>query len=584
MQLKDIHDPVQLRSLIPAELQQLAQELRQEIIDVMAKNEGHLGANLGVIEISLALHFCFDTPKDLLVWDVGHQAYAHKILTGRRSAFQNIRQWESISGFPKREESPYDVFGTGHAGTSISAVLGMALANQLQQDDRWHIAVIGDASIASGMALEALNHLGTTQAQVIIVLNDNTMGIDPSVGALKAFFESLPEGRSENNPFQTAFNIPYNGPIDGHDLPLLCQTFSEIKKHKGPQILHLRTIKGKGLEAAEIDQTRFHAPGKFDPLTGKLQKKDVDGLPQYKEIFGRSVLALADQNPRIVAITPAMPTGSGLIPMFEKYPDRSFDVGIAEQHAVTLAAGMATQGLLPICCIYSTFLQRAYDQLIHDVALQNLPIIFAVDRAGLVGHDGPTHHGVFDLAYLRCIPNLTLIAPADGSELCRILYTATQHLKGPIAIRYPRGIAEEALIEIPLESMDWGKGRCLKEGTEVAVISTGSMAKHVGRAIAQTSDPDRFAHFDLRFVKPLDTDLLDQIFKNYTQIIHVEDGTVLGGAGSALLEYAHSSGYTAAVECLGIQDGFVSQGSVEKLYQTQGLSVDQLRERFENLG
>ena len=584
MQLKDIHDPAQLRSLTPAELQQLAQELRQEIIDVMAKNEGHLGANLGVIEISLALHFCFDTPRDLLVWDVGHQAYAHKILTGRRSAFQNIRQWESISGFPKREESPYDVFGTGHAGTSISAVLGMALANQLQQDDRWHIAVIGDASIASGMALEALNHLGTTQAQVIIVLNDNTMGIDPSVGALKAFFESLPKGRSENNPFQTAFNIPYNGPIDGHDLPLLCQTFSEIKKHKGPQILHLRTIKGKGLEAAEIDQTRFHAPGKFDPLTGKLQKKDVDGLPQYKEIFGRSVLALADQNPKIVAITPAMPTGSGLIPMFEKYPDRSFDVGIAEQHAVTLAAGMATQGLLPICCIYSTFLQRAYDQLIHDVALQKLPIIFAVDRAGLVGHDGPTHHGVFDLAYLRCIPNLTLIAPADASELCRILYTATQHLKGPIAIRYPRGIAEEALIEIPQESMDWGKGRCLKEGTEVAVISTGSMAKHVGRAIAQTSDPDRFAHFDLRFVKPLDTDLLDQIFKNYTQIIHVEDGTVLGGAGSALLEYAHSCGYTAAVECLGIQDGFVSQGSVEKLYQTQGLSVDQLRERFENLG
>ena len=584
MQLKDIHDPAQLRSLTPAELQQLAQELRQEIIDVMAKNEGHLGANLGVIEISLALHFCFDTPRDLLVWDVGHQAYAHKILTGRRSAFQNIRQWESISGFPKREESPYDVFGTGHAGTSISAVLGMALANQLQQDDRWHIAVIGDASIASGMALEALNHLGTTQAQVIIVLNDNTMGIDPSVGALKAFFESLPEGRSENNPFQTAFNIPYNGPIDGHDLPLLCQTFSEIKKHKGPQILHLRTIKGKGLEAAEIDQTRFHAPGKFDPLTGKLQKKDVDGLPQYKEIFGRSVLALADQNSKIVAITPAMPTGSGLIPMFEKYPDRSFDVGIAEQHAVTLAAGMATQGLLPICCIYSTFLQRAYDQLIHDVALQKLPIIFAVDRAGLVGHDGPTHHGVFDLAYLRCIPNLTLIAPADASELCRILYTATQHLKGPIAIRYPRGIAEEALIEIPQESMDWGKGRCLKEGTEVAVISTGSMAKHVGRAIAQTSDPDRFAHFDLRFVKPLDTDLLDQIFKNYTQIIHVEDGTVLGGAGSALLEYAHSCGYTAAVECLGIQDGFVSQGSVEKLYQTQGLSVDQLRERFENLG
>lgn len=584
MQLKDIHDLLQLRSLTPAELEQLAQELRQEIIEVMAKNEGHLGANLGVIEISLALHFCFDTPKDLLVWDVGHQAYAHKILTGRRSAFQNIRQWESLSGFPKREESPYDVFGTGHAGTSISAVLGMALANQLQQEERWHIAVIGDASIASGMALEALNHLGTTQAQVIIVLNDNTMGIDPSVGALKAFFESLPEGKSEENPFQTAFNIPYNGPIDGHDLPLLCQTFSEIKQHKGPQILHLRTIKGKGLEAAEIDQTRFHAPGKFDPLTGKIQKKDLDGLPQYKEIFGRSILALADQNPKIVAITPAMPTGSGLIPMFEKYPERSFDVGIAEQHAVTLAAGMATQGLLPICCIYSTFLQRAYDQLIHDVALQNLPIIFAVDRAGLVGHDGPTHHGVFDLAFLRCIPNLTLVAPANGSELCRILYTATQHLIGPIAIRYPRGVVEEALFELPLETMEWGKGRCIKEGTEVAVITTGSIAKQVGSAIAQTSQPNRLAHFDLRFVKPLDTDLLDHIFKHYTRIIHVEDGTVLGGAGSALLEYAQLYGYTGAVECLGIQDRFVSQGSVEKLYQTQGLSVDQLRERFENLG
>ncbi|MGB0375743.1 MAG: 1-deoxy-D-xylulose-5-phosphate synthase [Flavobacteriaceae bacterium] len=582
MELKDLHTPKDLKKCSLAQLQSLAEELRREIIQVMAQNEGHLGANLGVIELSLALHFCFNTPEDLLVWDVGHQAYAHKILTGRRKAFQKIRQWEQLSGFPKREESPYDAFGTGHAGTSISAVLGMALANQLQQRERWHIAVIGDASIASGMALEALNHLGTTQARVLIVLNDNTMGIDPSVGALKTFFESLPQpNNTQTNPFETAFNIPYHGPIDGHNLAELQAAFHTLKQKSGPKLLHIRTTKGKGLEAAEIDQTRFHAPGKFDPLTGKIQKKEHVSLPKYKEIFGRCVLSLAELDSRLVAITPAMPTGSGLIPMFEKYPDRSFDVGIAEQHAVTLAAGMATQGLLPICCIYSTFLQRAYDQLIHDVALQNLPIIFAVDRAGLVGHDGPTHHGVFDLAYLRCIPQMTVVAPADAAELCKVLYSATQQIQGPIAIRYPRGLSDLSLKHLPLESIEWGQGRCIKEGDTIAVISIGHMAIPVAKAIAETSQPERYAHYDLRFIKPIDTHLLDTIFLKFSRILHVEDGCISGGAGSAVLEYAYASGAKVQIELAGISDQFVPHGSVDQLLENQGLSVSMLRKRLE---
>ena len=581
MDLKEIEYPAQLRHLSIDQLKSLATQLRKEIIAVMAQNEGHLGANLGVVELSLALHSCFDTPEDLLVWDVGHQAYAHKILSGRREAFKTIRQFNSLSGFPKREESPFDVFGTGHAGTSISAVLGMALASALQQKSQWHIAVIGDASIASGMALEALNHLGTTAAKVLIVLNDNTMGIDPSVGALKAFFESLPKEKQDPNPFETAFNIPYHGPIDGHDLTALCRSLEHIQQQNGPQLLHIRTIKGKGLEAAEVEQTRFHAPGKFDPLTGKLHKENNEQFPKYKTIFGECLLALAEKYPKLVAITPAMPTGSGLIPMFKKYPERSFDVGIAEQHAVTLAAGMSTQGLLPICCIYSTFLQRSYDQIIHDVALQNLPIIFAVDRAGLVGHDGPTHHGVFDLAFLRCIPNMTVIAPSDGEQLCRILATACTEVKGPIAIRYPRGATDKAISKIPQTNVRWGKGRCLKNGESVAVISTGSISSKVAKAIEKSSKPDQYAHYDLRFIKPLDTDLLDEIFDRFTKIIHVEEGCVMGGAGSAIQEYAQSVGKNIPIKCMGISDQFIPHGSVEELHKVAGLSVEQLTQRFE---
>ena len=411
--LSKIENPKDFRSFSKTQLLQLVEELRNEIITVIAQREGHLGASLGVVELTVALHYVFDTPNDILVWDVGHQAYGHKMLTGRRKAFSDLRQLGGLSGFPKRNESAYDPFGTGHSSTSLSAILGMAIAAQQMELDRVHIAVIGDASIASGMAFEALNHLGTTQANVLIILNDNTMGIDPSVGALKAFFEkSTQENQSAENLF-SALNIDYAGPIDGHDLGELLAVLDEQKKKKGPRLLHIRTTKGKGLASAEEEQVLFHAPGKFDPLTGKLNPTPVHGKTKFQTVVGKTLEELFAIYPQLMAITPAMPTGSGLTSLMKDYPDRCLDVGIAEQHAVTLAAGMATQGLLPFCVIYATFLQRAFDQVMHDVALQELPVVFCIDRAGLVGHDGPTHHGLYDLAFLRSLPNFTLLAPRD---------------------------------------------------------------------------------------------------------------------------------------------------------------------------
>jgi len=569
-----INFPAQLRTLGLEALNQLADELRAEIIQVVSAQEGHLGASLGVVELTIALHYVFNTPQDILVWDVGHQAYGHKMLTGRRKEFTHLRQWEGLSGFPKRGESAYDPFGTGHSSTAISAVLGMALANQTAAETRQHIAVVGDASIASGMAFEALNHLGTTQANVLIILNDNAMGIDPSVGALKQFFEEVSQQQDQKENIFTHLNIAYSGPIDGHDLTALIDSLKRLKKATGPRILHIRTTKGKGLASAEEDQVRFHAPGKFDPLTGKLNKNPQKGKTKYQTIVGKTLNTLFQENSRLMAITPAMPTGSGLTSLMEQFPERCIDVGIAEQHAVTLAAGMASQGLLPICVIYSTFLQRAYDQIIHDVALQNLPVIFCIDRAGLVGHDGPTHHGVFDIAFLRTLPHMTLLAPRDEVQLRNTLFSLTQTpLDGPVAIRYPRGYGTIADWEQAFETINVLKGSCLKPGKRIALISIGTTSSEVEKALAQIPDATEVAHYDLGPIKPLDEALLKNIFTHYDKVITVEDSALAGGAGSAILEWASDHQYTTTTKRIGLADVFVPQGAPVVLKEKFGLEA-----------
>ena len=572
--LDTVHLPSDLRKIPVEDLPQLAQELREFIIDVVATKEGHLGASLGVVELTIALHYVFDTPNDLLVWDVGHQAYGHKILTGRKDIFHTNRQLGGISGFPKRSESEFDTFGVGHSSTSISSALGMAIASKLNGNlTKNHIAVIGDASIASGMAFEGLNHAGVTDANVLIILNDNAMGIDPSVGALK---EYLTDVKANKKPRRAniieALNFDYSGPIDGHDIDRLITELTRLKNLKGPRFLHIITTKGKGLQKAEEDQVTYHAPGKFDKLTGeKLSKSDENLPPKYQDIFGLTLVELAKKNKKIVGITPAMPTGSSLKFMLEEIPERAFDVGIAEQHAVTLAAGMATQGLIPFCTIYSTFLQRAYDQVIHDVALQNLPVIFCLDRAGLVGEDGATHHGVFDIAYLRCIPNLNIATPMNEIELRNMMYTAQLGLKNPIAIRYPRGRGVTIDWQKPFEKIEIGKGRALKEGTDIAVLSIGAIGNTITKAIENISS---VAHYNMRFVKPLDEGLLHTVFDKFNKIITVEDSIIKGGFGSAILEFANEHHYTnKSIECLGIPDEFIEHGSVEELHKSIGLDV-----------
>ena len=584
MLLSDIKSPKDLKELSIATLQKIAKELRHKIIEVVSENEGHLGASLGVVELTIALHSVFDTPEDVVIWDVGHQAYGHKILTERNAAFKTLRQSGGISGFPKREESPYDAFGTGHASTSISAALGMALANGLQgKNHLHHIAVIGDASIAGGMALEALNHLGTTTANVLIVLNDNAIGIDPSVGALKHYFETVKkQPKAARNIFE-ALNIPYNGPVDGHDLKGLKKELEGQKNILGPRLLHVITKKGKGLPQAETDQVRYHAPGKFDRLTGKISNVKKKTTSKFQEVFGRTLLELAEQNEKIIGITPAMPSGSSLNFMMDKFPERCFDVGIAEQHAVTLAAGMAAKGYIPYCTIYSTFLQRAYDQVIHDVALQKLPVIFCVDRAGLVGHDGPTHHGVFDIAFLRCIPNMTIAAPKDEIALRNLLYTAQLGINQPLAIRYPRGYGEMTHWEQPFKKISFGKGECLKKGTELAVISVGTRASNVQKAIAAFDNSETIAHYDLGFIKPLDNNLLHEIFGNHSQIIIIEEGVVQGGAGSAVLEFAATQHYKIPIEICGINDVFIDHGTPSELYEQNNLSVEKITANIRRL-
>jgi len=572
--LKHIKNPQDLRKLSKKELAHVAKELRQFIIDIVATKEGHLGASLGVVELTVALHYVFDTPNDLLVWDVGHQAYGHKILTGRKDNFYTNRQLNGISGFPKRSESEYDAFGVGHSSTSISAVLGMAIASNLKEDfDKQHIAVIGDASIASGMAFEGLNHAGVTNANLLIILNDNAMGIDPSVGALKEYFTNVKAGKSvRKNNIIEALNFNYSGPIDGHDLDTILSELERLKSVKGPKFLHIVTTKGKGLEQAEKDQITYHAPGKFDAKSGDIIPKITENIPpKYQDVFGLTLVELAEKNKQIVGITPAMPTGSSLKYMLKKFPNRAFDVGIAEQHAVTLAAGLATQGMIPFCNIYSTFLQRAYDQIIHDVALQNLPVVFCLDRAGLVGEDGATHHGVFDISYLRLVPNLIVFAPMNEQELRNIMYTAQLELKHPIAIRYPRGRGTVIDWKIPFEKVEIGKGEQLSIGNKIAVLTIGTIGNTIVE-IEKELPKNTVSHFNMRFVKPLDGQLLHQIFRAFDKVVTVEDGTVVGGFGASILEFASENNYqNKTIKRLGIPDHFIEHGTISELQEIVGL-------------
>ena len=582
--LDNISNPSDLRKLNPEQLPKLAKELRDFIIDIVATKEGHLGASLGVVELTIALHYLFDTPNDLLVWDVGHQAYGHKILTGRKDVFHTNRQFEGVAGFPSRKESKFDAFGVGHSSTSISAALGMAIASNLKNEtEKHHIAVIGDASIASGMAFEALNHAGVSKANLLIILNDNAIGIDPSVGAVKEYLTKVKSDKrlaAQNNIIK-ALNFDYSGPIDGHNIPKLLSEIERLKTVQGPKFLHVITTKGKGLQKAEEDQVTYHAPGKFDKISGERKQKEENPYTKYQDVFGKTIVELAEKNDKIVGITPAMLTGSSLKFLMNKFPKRTFDVGIAEQHAVTLAAGMATQGLVPFCNIYSTFLQRAYDQVIHDVALQNLPVIFCLDRAGLVGEDGATHHGIFDLAYLRCIPNLIIFAPRNEIELRNILYTAQRGLQHPIAIRYPRGYGNIIDWQKPFEDIEIGKGVCLQKGEKTAILSVGTIASNISEALDLVPNLSCFSHYDMRFINPLDEKLLHTVFKEHTIIITLEDGTVKGGFGSAILEFASAYNYKNIIKTIGIPDDFIQHGSIQKLQHKLGLDPRSLANLFQ---
>jgi 1-deoxy-D-xylulose-5-phosphate synthase len=567
------------------DLIQLAQELREFIIDIVATKEGHLGASLGVVELTIALHYVFNTPKDKLIWDVGHQAYGHKILTGRREIFNTNRQLGGISGFPKRSESLYDDFGTGHSSTSISAILGMALATQIKGiKNMQHIAVIGDASIASGMAFEGLNHAGDTNANILIILNDNAIGIDPSVGALKKYLTNVKKGTAKDENIFECLNFNYSGPMDGHDLAALINELRRLKDIEGPKLLHIITTKGKGLQKAEENQVVYHAPGKFNKETGDLWPKTSEiQPPKYQDVFGHTLVELAENNEKIVGITPAMPTGSSLKYMMEQLPERAFDVGIAEQHAVTMAGGMAAEGLVPFCNIYSTFLQRAYDQIIHDVALQNLPVIFCLDRAGLVGQDGATHHGIYDMAYLRCIPNLIIFAPLNEIELRNIMFTAQLGLEHPIAIRYPRGRGVTLDWKQNFNKIPIGISQELKKGTKIAVLSIGHIGNMVSDLLKDVNERDQIGHYNMRFVKPLDTLMLQKIFSTYESVITIEDGCKMGGFGSAILEYANEIHSFVPIKIFGIEDVFIEQGTVEELHKISKIDISTLKNYINNL-
>lgn len=572
--LAKIHTPADLKLLEESDLSKLCKEIRDFIIEENSVNPGHLGASLGAVELAVAIHYVYDTPFDRLIWDVGHQAYAHKIITGRREVFYLNRSYQGISGFPKREESIYDTFGTGHASTSISAALGMAMANKLKQENRHFIAVIGDAAIVGGMAMEGLNHAGASDADLLIVLNDNGIAIDKSAGAFSKYLTKNGKGSAGN--FFKAFNLNYFGPENGHDVVRLVEELRRIKTIPGPKLLHAITTKGKGLTLAEKYQTRYHAPGPFDKETGELLPPyPGEQPPKYQHVFGYTLVELARINKKIVGITPAMPTGSSLNIMMEEMPERAFDVGIAEEHAVTFAAGLATEGMTPFCNIYSTFMQRAYDQVIHDVALQKLHVIFCLDRAGLVGEDGATHHGSYDLAYFRAIPGMTICSPMNEEELRNMMFTAQDEQQGTFAIRYPRNRGIMIDWKRPFTKLEIGKGRVVRRGGKIAVISIGHVGNNVVKA-SELLDNEGIivSHYDIRFLKPIDEELLHDAFRDHELVITVEDGTINGGLGSAVLEFMADHGYNKKVIRLGIPDKFIEQGTIEELQHECGFDVE----------
>jgi len=615
--LSSINSPEDLK-LIPREkLHQVCDELRQYIIDVVSIHGGHFGASLGVVELTVALHYIYHTPYDQLVWDVGHQAYGHKILTGRRDNFITNRKYKGLSGFPKRSESEYDTFGVGHSSTSISAALGMAMAAKYKgETERKTVAVIGDGAMTAGQAFEAMNHAGVADSDILIVLNDNCMSIDPNVGALKEYLTDitispaynkvkddvwkllgkLPVGKnfsramahkltegmkgmvsSSANLFES-LKLRYFGPIDGHNITKLTETLRDLRKIPGPKLLHIITTKGKGYSLAEKDQTKWHAPGLFDKVTGEIVRKkyELPQPPKYQDVFGHTIIELAEKNERIFGITPAMPSGSSLKFMMEKMPDRAFDVGICEQHAVTLSAGMATQGMKVFCNIYSTFMQRAYDQVVHDVAIQKLPVVFCLDRAGLVGEDGPTHHGAYDIAYLRCIPNMIISAPMNEGELRNLMYTAQlDKIDLPFVIRYPRGEGVMPEWRTDMKEIGIGKGRKLKDGNDIAILSLGHPGNFAAAAIRDLkNDGLNPGHYDMRFAKPLDEELLHEACRKYGKIITVEDGAIEGGFGTAVLEFMASHHYKNEVRILGIPDTIVEHGTPKELHRECGYDTD----------
>lgn len=584
--LAPINVPADLRQLTPEQLPQLCDELRQYIIDTVSLYGGHFAAGLGVIELTVALHYVFQTPQDLLVWDVGHQAYAHKLLTGRRALFATNRKWNGLSGFPKRSESLFDTFGVGHSSTSVSAALGMALADKIKGNtDRQHIAIIGDGALTAGLSFEALNHAGVSETNITVVVNDNNMSIDPNVGGLTRLFAAH---NGDAAQYFEALGLKYFGPIDGHDLQALIRTFSELKNLNCPKILHIKTVKGKGYLPAEQNQTKWHATAAFDKLTGQLnQPKNPDShqAAKYQDVFGKTILELAKKNPLVMGITPAMPSGSSLKIMLDEMPERAIDVGIAEQHAVTLSAGLATQGMKVFCNIYSTFMQRAYDMVIHDVAIQDLPVIFCLDRAGLVGEDGATHQGAYDLAYMRSIPNMIVSAPMNEAELRNLMYTAqlpsTCH---PFVIRYPRGKGVLENWELPFEAIEIGRGRRIQEGSEVAVLSIGHPGNFVAEACARLAKEQIFpAHYDMRFIKPLDENLLMTIGREFDKIITVEDGCLEGGFGSAILEWFNDHDGHPKIIRLGIPDRVIEQGTQAEQQANCGFDVDGILKVIRNL-
>ncbi|MET3978356.1 1-deoxy-D-xylulose-5-phosphate synthase [Mucilaginibacter sp. UYP25] len=610
--LKRINYPSDLKEFKEDELEQVCNELRQYIIDVVSVNGGHFAASLGTVELTVALQYVLNTPYDQLVWDVGHQAYGHKILTGRRENFHTNRVYKGISGFPKRNESIFDTFGVGHSSTSISAALGMAVASQYKgETDRQHVAVIGDGAMTAGLAFEALNHAGIENSNILVILNDNNMSIDPNVGALKEYLTDITTSKPYNrfrddiatvltkissmgpdafkiakkieksikgtllkrSNFFEALKFRYFGPVDGHDVKHLVKLLQDLRDIPGPKLLHCVTVKGKGYALAEKDQTKWHAPGLFDKITGEIKKTKYDKPqpPKYQDVFGHTIIELAEANPKIMGITPAMPSGCSLNLMMKAMPNRAFDVGIAEQHAVTFSAGLATQGLVPFCNIYSSFMQRAYDQVIHDVALQKLNVVFCLDRAGFAGADGGTHHGAYDIAFMRCIPNMTVSAPMNEEELRNLMYTAQLENMGPFVIRYPRGNGVMVDWQRPLKAIPVGKGRMICDGEEVAILSFGAIGNEAVKATATLNAEGYYpAHYDLRFVKPLDEALLHQVFKKYNHIVTVEDGCIEGGMGTAILEFMADNNYHAQVTRLGIPDLVIEHGEQPELWAECG--------------